>query len=228
MNQQDPLSYIAHQLHTKSSVKQKTYKNLCHTFRQLERQTKAVTEQINLKIKDLREDVTVKMTRENPQEFHLKVAGDLLVFVMHTNIITLDKAHGYNKSKYVEEDGYRRYLGQINVYNFMADSFRYNRLNDPGYLLSRLFINHENHFLVEGERQLDFMYEEVSSKPVEPSDLSIFIQLLITQAIESDLITPAFPDIRAISVREKLEKTQQLGAGSKIGFQMQGTPSAKS
>ena len=102
----------------------------------------------------------------------------------------------------------------------MADSFEFNRLNDPGYLLTRLLINYENHFIVEGDRQVGFMFESVSSKPLEKVDLDILIKLIIAQAAENDLIVPPFSKIRNITVREKLEKTQSLGAGNKIGFQM--------
>ena len=102
----------------------------------------------------------------------------------------------------------------------MADSFEFNRLNDPGYLLARLLINYENYFIVEGDRQVGFMFESISSKPLEKVDLDVMIQLIITQAAENDLMAPPFPQIRNITVREKMEKTQSLGAGNKIGFQM--------
>jgi hypothetical protein len=39
-------------------------------------------------------------------------------------------------------------------------------------------------------------------------------------AIDNDLIAPPFPDLRAITLNQKLERTQELGAGQKIGFQM--------
>ena len=74
--------------------------------------------------------------------------------------------------------------------------------------------------MIEGERQLGFMFDKASEKPLEAFDLNLFIKLLITQAIETDLIAPPFPEIRTISLHEKIEKTQALGGGAKIGFQM--------
>ncbi len=150
----------------------------------------------------------------------MKIAGDLLVFLLHTNIVTLDPEHGVNKSPYVMESPERRYLGQINVYNFMADSFKYNRLNDPGYLLARLFVNCENHFLVEGDGQLGYMFNDISQHTLEEADISIFIQLLIVRAIDSDLVSPPFPTLRSITLNQKLGMTSALGMGQKIGFQM--------
>ena len=165
-------------------------------------------------------DVTVGVHREGDNEFHIKIAGDLLVFILHTNIVTLDPEHGLNKSSYVEENPLRKYLGQINVYNFMADTIKYNRLNDPGYLLSRVFVNAENHFLVEGDGQLGFMFGDISQKEINETDISIYIQLLIVKAIENDLVTPPFPSIRLITLDAKMGLTSSLGMGQKIGFQM--------
>ncbi|QSE99027.1 hypothetical protein [Fulvivirga lutea] len=218
--QQDPIKHIARLIETKSSVKQETYRNLCHNFKTLEKEAKNVVKQINEELTEKDKGVTLSVTKINDQEFHVKVAGDLLVFILHTNIIVLDAAHRYNKSPYVQENEMRKYLGQINIYNFMADSFKYNRLNDPGYLIARLFCNYENHFLVEGERQLSFMYENVSEKPVTNTDLNIVSQLVMSQCIDNDLVTAPFPDIRVISLHQKIEKTQALGGGYKIGFQM--------
>ncbi len=42
----------------------------------------------------------------------------------------------------------------------------------------------------------------------------------MTLAIENDLMAPPFPDVRFITLHQKMEKTQELGAGQKIGFRM--------
>ncbi|MEL7003386.1 MAG: hypothetical protein AAFN93_11715 [Bacteroidota bacterium] len=217
---QDPFAHIAEQLETKSVVKQEAYRNLCLTFKAMETRATAIVERINNEIKDKDQDISISVTKENDREFHIKVAGDLLVFIMHTNIIVLDREHGASKSKHVEENPMRKYFGQINVYNFMADSIKFNRLNDPGYLLARVLINCQDHFLVEGDGQLNFMFEKISSNPISETDIDILIQLIISQAIDSDLTSPPFPKIRTITLNQKIHKTEALGAGTKIGFQM--------
>jgi hypothetical protein len=165
-------------------------------------------------------DITLEISIENENEFHLKVAGDMLVFLLHSNIVILPENHGYNTSPHVKENPMRKYLGQINVYNFMADSFKYNRLNDPGYLIARLFINHDQHFLVEGDGQMNFLFEPVSPNPVTHADISIFLQLAISQAMDNDLVSPPFPSIRQITLNQKMERSANMGMGAKIGFQM--------
>ncbi|WP_436515883.1 hypothetical protein [Ekhidna sp. To15] len=216
----DPTENIVEILLNKSTVKQKTYRNVCTAFKQMEEEARLLIDVINAKTTERDQDIKLNVESVGEQEFHIQVAGDLLVFVLHTNIITLPEDYDYNKSSYVADQPDRKYLGQINVYNFMADSFEFNRLNDPGYLLARLLINSENHFIVEGDRQVDFMFESASVKPLEKVDLDILIKLIISQAADNDLVVPPFPNIRKITVREKLEKTQSLGAGNKIGFQM--------
>jgi hypothetical protein len=217
---QDPIKNIALLIETKSAVKQKAYRNLCKNFKALEKEARSVVRLINSKIYKKDKDIVLSVNKIGDHEFHVHVAGDLLIFILHTNIIVMEDTHGFSKSNYVKENVLRKYLGQINVYNFMADSLKYHRLNDPGYLIARLFCNYENYFLVEGDRQLNYLFENVSHVPITKTDLNILVQLVINQCIESDLITASFPSLRIISLNEKLEKSQDLGSGYKIGFQM--------
>ena len=56
-------------------------------------------------------------------------------------------------TKYVQKDELNSYSGIINIYNFLTDSFKYDRIDDLGYLVGRLFINRHSHYFVEGKRQ---------------------------------------------------------------------------
>lgn len=219
-HRQDPMEHIAELLETKSCVKQKTYRNLKEVFKALKNEAGRVITKVGKKTRKKDRDVTLAVTGISENEFHVKIAGDLLIFLLHTNIIMLGEEETFNKSKYVVDNPMRKYLGQINVYNFMADSVKYNRLNDPGYLLARFFINFENHFLIQGDGQLNYMGGNISHDPVTATDLSVFIQLAISQAIDSDLVSAPFPSIRTITLNQKFERSQALGAGYKIGFQM--------
>ncbi len=218
--QQDPTEYIAKLLLTKSGVKQAVQDAMGNTTRYVYDVNGNLINEINAKTDSKDDDIILSVNEVSDQEFHVKVAGDLLVFFLHTNIVSLSDEYAYNKSPYVQENPSRSYLGQINVYNFMADSFKFNRMHDPGYLLARLMVNFENRFIVEGDRQINFMFESVSNKPIEPTDLSVLIQLIITQAIENDLVAPPFQKIRGITLQQKMAKTENMGGGNKIGFQM--------
>ena len=125
------LERIAGLLVTKSTVKQKTYKLLIRYFKEIERVASQIAYQLVEKSHDKDEDIYIGLERKNANEIHLTVAADTLVFIMHTNIIAYSPDFHYNHTPYVQEDANRKYLGQINVYNFMADSIRFHRVNDP-------------------------------------------------------------------------------------------------
>ena len=88
-------------------------------------------------------------------------------------------------------------------------------------------INNENRFIVEGDRQINFMFETVSLKEIEQTDLNVLIHLIMSQAVENDLVAPPFQSIRALTLRQKLASTEVIGAGQKIGFQMSSMQEAK-
>jgi hypothetical protein len=113
-----------------------------------------------------------------------------------------------------------RYFGQIMIYNFMSDSFKFNRANDPGYLLARLLINHEARYIIEGNGRLGALFNTVSSGAISETELNVLIKIALTMAIENDLVAPPFPQVQFITVHQKNEKTQELGGGQKIGFRM--------
>lgn len=221
MNQpNDPLAHIRQILENKSAAKQVTYKNLIAAFGILRGESVRIVENLKDQVRIKDEDVTVDYIEVNEHEFQVKLAGDLLIFVLHTNIVTFEANHAAIQQPYFTENEINRYFGQIMIYNFMSDSVRYNRVNDPGYLVARILINHENRFLVEGEGRLGFLFNQVSAKSIEPADLNAIVQHALTIAIENDLMAPPFPQVRFITLHQKMEKTSELGAGQKIGFRM--------
>lgn len=218
--QRDPIDHIKQLLESKSQAKQVTYKNLLLAFKVLAKESERVTTELKLKVKPGDEDVTVEFRQVSAQEFHVKLAGDLLIFVLHTNVVTIEGGHPVMQDPYMKENEMNHYFGQIMIYNFMADSLKYNRVNDPGYLLARLLINHEGRYVVEGDGQLTAIANKISTGPITEPELAILVKLCLMLAIENDLIAPPFPDVRFITLHQKMERTQELGAGQKIGFQM--------
>lgn len=218
--QNDSLPRIRQILENKSSAKQVTYKNLLRAFAILAHESKRIVDELEKQITVRDEDVTVDFIEVNNHEFQVKLAGDLLIFVLHTNIVTFDESHATMQQHYFKENEINRYFGQIMIYNFMSDSIRFNRINDPGYLVARILINHENRFLVEGEGRLGFLFKQISAQPIETAELNQIVQHSLTTAIENDLMAPPFPQVKFITLHQKLEKTSELGAGQKIGFRM--------
>lgn len=219
-SQPDPLAHIQQLLESKSTAKQITYKNLLSAFQTLMKESERIVNALAKSTKPGDEDVTVTFTKVNEHEFQVKLAGDLLVFVLHTNVVTFDEGHEVMKTAYIQEKEINRYFGQIMIYNFMSDSVKFNRINDPGYLLARLLINHEGRFVVEADGQLGALFNSISQQTVSEGELNTIVKLSLTSAIENDLMAPPFPEVRFITLFQKIEKTQELGAGQKIGFKM--------
>ncbi|MCI0751821.1 MAG: hypothetical protein L0Y35_08280 [Flammeovirgaceae bacterium] len=216
----DHIQYITQLLESKSSAKQKTYKHLLAAFKLLAKESHRITNELKKKAHPDDKDVTIEFTQNNEHEFQVKLAGDLLIFMLHTNIVTFDQEHPVMQDPYIKESDINRYFGQINIYNFMSDSLKFNRVNDPGYLIARLMINHENRFFAEGEGQLASVFSNVSPGPITEEVLNALVKLSLAIAIENDLMAPPYPQVKFITLYQKMEHTPELGAGQKIGFKM--------
>lgn len=217
---EDPLERIRTMLEYKSTAKQITYKKLLAAFDILAKESKRIITELKKRVKPGDSDVTLDFRKINAHEFQMKAAGDMVIFVLHTNIVTFDDSHELMKDPYIRASELNRYFGQIMIYNFMSDSLEFNRMNDPGYLLARLLINHEGRYIIEGEGKLGVVFSHVSESAITETDLNILVKLALTLAIESDLTALPYPQVKFITLHQKLEKTQELGAGSKIGFRM--------
>jgi hypothetical protein len=217
---QDHLDYIKQLLESKSAAKQKTYKHLLAAFSDLSKESQRIVKELKKRTHPDDKDVTIEFNAVNEHEFHVKLAGDLLIFVLHTNIVTFDSEHFIMSDPYINLHEVNRYFGQINIYNFMSDSLKFNRVNDPGYLLARLMINHDNRFFVEGEGQLASLFNTISKEPVNKESLDALVKLSLAIAIENDLMAMPYPQVKFITLYQKLEHTPDLGGGQKIGFRM--------
>lgn len=218
--EEDPLERIRKLLEYKSTAKQVTFKKLLSAFDSLAKESKRVITELKKKTKPGDADVTLDFKRINDHEFQVKVAGDMIIFVLHTNIVTFDDSHEVLKDPYIQAAEINRYFGQIMIYNFMSDSLEFHRINDPGYLLARLLINHDGRYIIEGEGKLGVVFSHISESPISEADLNILVKLALTLAIENDLTALPYPQVKFITLHQKLEKTQELGAGHKIGFRM--------
>jgi hypothetical protein len=186
----------------------------------LRTESQKIVAELAKKVRPGDKEVTIEFREVSHHEFHIKLAGDLLIFVLHTNVVTFDASHFIMQDPYMSQNEVNRYFGQINIYNFMSDSLKFNRVNDPGYLIARLMVNHENRFFIEGEGPLTQVFNRISDGPVSAEYLQLLVKLTLTIAIENDLTTPAYQDVKFITLYQKQEHTPELGAGQKIGFKM--------
>ena len=214
----DRLDLIAQGLSSKASAKQAIYRSTQAAFDLLRQVSQELCLELTQKITtSVDASVRIEYYPVNGMEFHIRFSGDLLVFVMHSNIVTFPDNFGPMTTPYVAADFRRRFFGHIMAYNFMADSIKYQRLNDPGYLLGRLLVNIDSHYFLEGVQQLELPDHDMSETPVTTESMRLFVESAMIAAVNNDLIAPPMSDIQKISVKQKLEN-QQVSRGSKVGF----------
>lgn len=208
-------------LSEKSVMKQDVYTNTIAVFNELKLLLKERAESLSDSIIKVDKRINIFFKDIGLQSMQIKVAGDILDFEMHSNVFEFDRSHPMFKTGYVRNDELNSYCGIISVYNFLADSYKYNRLTDYGYLVARIFINREKHFFVETRTQIGYKYNSFSQLPVSKEQLMDIINELIIYSVTFDLITPPFESVKMVTVAEMQEKSNStaLRTGKRLGYQ---------
>ena len=225
MTQKDQIVQL---LKEKSVMKQDVFKNTKVVFENIKVVVNEIYEELKNEAKAIDSRINIEFNSVGDYQLELKVAGDILVFYMHTNVFEFEKSHPMFKTGYIKENHYNSYSGIIYVYNFLSDSFKYNRLNDLGYLISRIFINRETHFFLESKPSLGYKYQNFSATPINKEILKEVINELIIYCVSFDLFTPPVQAVNEISLHEIQERVQsdRLKTGKRLGFKMQNDSSS--
>ena len=127
------------------------------------------------------------------------------------------------KTPYVKEDPKRSYCGTIHIYNFLADSFAYNRDNDLGYMIGRIFVNNENHYFIEGKRELGMLYNNFNTAKITENTVLEIIESAIMYTTNFDLLTPPYDEVKLVSVAEMKMSfdRKMMVTGKRLGFRFQ-------
>ena len=207
----------------KGVLKQDVFSNIILNFKVLKNVLKEIGDDLSDRIANEDERVIIEYKDSGEFEAQLRVAGDLLVFQMHSNVFKFNIENSLWKSSYLSENPNRGFCGLINVYNFLNDSFKYNRSNDLGYLIGRLFINHENHFMVQGKRQLGFLYNDFINAVIDKEKLKSIVQSAILYSLDFDLLVPSYDLVNQVSVNQvkQVSDDLKLRTAKRLGFVFQ-------
>ena len=221
MNTQNIEEIILTTLNQKSTLKQQVYGNTLAAFEQMKKSLQEAEKDFNMKLKDVNEKVKLVFTDRGEFIAQMKVAGDMLVYSMHSNIFQFNREHKIWEEDYLKEDPLNGYCGIINIYNFLNDSFKYNRKEDLGYLIARLFVNRNNHFFVEGKRQMGYHYKTFGSKSMDDEAIRAILAKTMNYALAFDLLVPPYDAVKLASVGQMTEKMHlsQVKTGKRLGFQ---------
>ena len=210
-------------LKEKASLKQDVYYKTVIAFQNLKEVVKQVADELRPICQEIDKRLVVEFRDKGEFEVELRVAGDVLIFHMHTNIFEFDTSHQIWRSMYVKEKPARSFCGMINIYNFLADSFKYNRANDLGYLVARIFLNNEDHYFVEGKRQLGFLYNDFPHATLAKPELRNIVESAIVYCLNFDLFTPPFEEMKVVTLAQVMEESSMMSikTGKRLGFRFQ-------
>jgi hypothetical protein len=207
-------------LKEKAVMKQDVLKSLREAFNALKNVSLDIAGELEEEIRPIDERVIVSFTDKGDQEFEIRAAGDTLVCYMHTNVFEFDKSHAIFKTSQGKESEYNTYCGIINIYNFLTQSLKFNRLNDPGYLVCRIFINRNNHFFVESKTPVGYKYSALSNTVLNPTVLKEIMYTQLVNAVQFDLHVPPFDAVREVSVAEIQQRifSEKLKTAKRLGY----------
>lgn len=209
-------------LKTKSALLQRIFDNTQQVFGQLKEILQEYAVEVNERLEGIT-DKRVKLEYRDRGKFEaqLQLAGDILIFSMHTNVFMFERENIIWQNSYVKQDKRNAYCGVINIYNFLSDSFKYNRSADEGYLVARIFINREFQYMVEGKRQVTYRHDHFGQGTVTPGALTEIIENTMAYTLDFDLLVPPYDAVKLVSVDQMNTKIEnsKLQTGKRLGYQ---------
>ena len=206
----------------KSTLKQHIFDNAFTTFNELKDVLFEIASELDDELDGkLDKRVRIEYRDRGKFEAQLQIASDLLIFRMHTDIFEFDSNHIIWQNEYVQRERDNSYCGVIDIYNFLSDSFKFNRNADEGYLIGRIFINREKCFFVEGKRQTLVRPMAFGKEKITREDLIAIMETAINYAINFDLLVPSYEDNKRVTVDQFNSKmdNSKFVTGKRLGYE---------
>lgn len=205
----------------KTNLKQEVYQKSLVSFALLKEVLKDLSEDYSNQLKGKVSEAVLPVYQERGLfEAEFRIGGDLLIFSMHSNVFVFNREHPIWKLDYIKNNPMNAYCGVFNIYNFLADSFKYNRYEDLGYLVARIFVNRENHFFVEGKRQSSELVKDFANDELTKEYLKDIIETTIQYAIDFDLLVPPYDQVKIANVQQMQAEINhsRIQTGKRLGF----------
>ena len=206
---------------SKSTLKQKVFDNTFATFNDLKETLLEMASEMDDQLDGLLDRrVRLEYRDRGKFEAQIQVANDLLIFQMHTDVFEFEPNHVIWQNPYVQTDRDNSYCGVINIYNFLSDSFKFNRNADEGYLIGRIFINREKCYFVEGKHQTSMRPMQFGKAEIDSEALVRILESAIYYALNFDLLLPSYDDNKRVTVDQfntKLDNSKFV-TGKRLGY----------
>ena len=206
----------------KSTLKQKVFDNTFAAFNLLKETLLEMASEMDDAL-DGKLDRRVRLEYRDRGKFEaqLQIANDLLIFQMHTDVFEFDDAHPIWKTPYVQADRENSYCGVVNIYNFLSDSFKFNRNADEGYLIGRLFINRDRRYFVEGKGQTTLRAADFGKDEIDHDALIAILESAIAFSLDFDLLLPPYEENKRVTVDQfntKMDNSKFV-TGKRLGYE---------
>lgn len=207
---------------SKSGLKQQIFDNTNALFNDLKEALHEFSTEIDEELDEkIDKRIRIEYNDRGKFEAQIQIAGDLLVFMMHTNVFNFEREHPIWQNPYVQADRTNGYCGVINIYNFLSDSFKYKRADDEGYLIGRIFVNREGKFFVEGKRQERWRVEDFGKERVSRGAILEILERAMLYSLSFDLLVPAYDTVKHVSVEQFISRQEntKLQTGKRLGYE---------
>lgn len=220
VNSKEQYNSIVSSLKEKSTYKLAVLEEAKKQFAAMKEVAKNLADELCAEM-DCVEGVEVSYASKGEFQFELRFAEDVLIFFLHNDVFDFEGSHSIWKRSYVDDDKKRAFCGMISVFNFLKTSFEMDRSEDIGYLISRIFINRESHYFVEGKRQLGFLYNDFGQEVIDENAMRSILMTAILYCQEFDLLTPPFSSMSEVQVGRMIDITNKMNVktGKRLGFQ---------
>lgn len=211
---------ILHTIEQKSNLQQQIFDNTFNVLTQLKDVLQELSAEMNDELENLDRRVRIEYRDRGKFEAQLNVGADMLIFSMHTNIFQFNREHIIWQNSYIQKDKSNSYCGIINIYNFLTDSFKYNRNADEGYLIGRIFVNRENQYFVEGKRQMSLKHNNFGTAAIDKEAILNIVEVAVKYSLEFDLLVPPYDAVKVVSVDQlntKIENSK-MQTGKRLGY----------
>jgi len=223
MIQNKPEQSLVEAIISKGTLKQEVYQATLKTFNAFRSEGESLIVKNRPAIEMAKYPLLFAFKDRGVFEFRIKFGSDILIFFMHSNIFDIPRDHEVMKTGYIREDKSRSYCGIIHIFNFLADSFKYNRNNDIGYCIGRIFINRERHYFIEGKREIGLLYNNFPTSIIDKKAIREILESSIRYTLNFDLLTPPFDNIKEVAVSEMQNTLDSfyISTGKRLGFRFQ-------
>ena len=206
----------------KSTLKQRVFDNTFAAFNELKETLFEMASEMDDEL-DGKLDRRVRLEYRDRGKFEaqLQVANDILIFQMHTDVFEFDANHLVWQSPYVQADRDNSYCGIIDIYNFLSDSFKFNRNADEGYLIGRLFINRDRRYFVEGKGQTTLRAADFGKDEIDHDALIAILESAIAFSLDFDLLLPPYEENKRVTVDQfntKMDNSKFV-TGKRLGYE---------